>query len=1613
MKKYFLLTIMLFIVARLSAQQQFDFTPSVTQGCTPLLVTFTNTTDPAIIADYRYEWVVEPGKFSTEIYQVENSYLKPGVYTAQMKVFDKKTNMLLETVSKTIQAFNDPDVQITSDKTESCVYKPFQFSITEKTSDSPIVSYMWIVSDGATYPMEAPYAHYFTYAGTHNVFCAVTDANGCTNRERHTISVKTYNDAPQTNFTVDKDRTCDPSLQVQFTNTSPADPNLAGFEWNFGDGSPVNSTTKSPSHRYNGYGTYYATLKNTSIHDCEAFASIAIQLIDYQPDFTISDAGKAIDGNKACHGTITFEGNATPAYPQTISYSWDYENGSSKGSGQTFSLTENTGGMKRMKLTVSNGVCEKTVTKTFEIETPLQISYTSTDEFYCKPTDVLYSATSNVPNSTFEWIINGDTIQGQTTRYYFADEGIYSDALTVTTPNGCTESISKPNNIELVFPVIDLSILTAESGCAPLDVTFGEVTTYNTERDEIVKVEWDFDYKNNTFTTDVTAFDQASWTYNTRGVYQTAVRATTKKGCVVYDFATDNPLTGEKEIVKVGNKPSADLIFPDTVMCASDDLKFLYKNGDDVNSPMNHFYDTLFVRYPHYEFPEDNPYGEPNSMFTAPKMRPELQSQLRDTIGPHYVFYMLSDHGCRSEEMQDYVEELNIPTTIHVHGPIIEMVSSGKDCINNYDYTYALSKKINVDYSSPNQYVNWYLQKFDRRGRLTPRWHIAHNEDTVYIDFKDTVHTHFGEPDGRGTYLITVVAYNGDEECYSDGTKCECSDSVSYLTTITELRIDFTISNPTPCLNGEAFIQLGANAQDVDRYETYWVKNKGAFNEERRQIDTAFYFDNKNIRYVEVETGDRYYPECRGSMRVPVKVYKPEAGFIATITSDCLPFTTVFSDTTRWDTDTTIVKREWYFGNGTPWQGSDSVHTVLYEYESFVSPSLTVYDILGCYDTRTKQDYIKPIVPNSKFIVTTPQLCLNHNAIITRDLNNPYYDNNIHKFTWDFGDGTIVQGDNIVNAEYIKSDTVRHRYTQESVPGVFNISLTAYSKSPIDPNRECEATTAATIEVKDASAQIMIRDMDKCKEPGQVFIVYIDNNWYSGKYNSAEWFKIDNNKRTLVSNASTPRAITFLNYGMQSIELITRSDYYGCELDTKTAEIFVPGYEVEFEANKYLVCVGEDVTFTRTRAVSVDNYTSYWSFGDGVLNFTDLKQAVHAYSTLPDTENKRFRVQYIVDAPNCKPQDIFRLIELHPVEANFLRGIDDLDEVGCAPHTVNFINTSVGVKNNTYKWNFGDGTTSTEKNPIHTFVSRDEPYEVSLAIEGVACNDERTKKIYFYPKPYVQFDYDSLLCVGESTTIKAQGDFSTIAWKPAQYFSDPNSAITLYTPRQTGRAYAEIISQYGCVEHDSLYVFVQQRPRYQGAPDSALLYYRTPTQLMLTARPDSKLIAGQIYNVNNTPMEGVFYEWSPSDYLSCTHCISPNIHLECGTPGYPSCLDFPLEVQYRIYMYDTLGCFEENAYIQFQIVIETKAALPQAFTPNGDGNNDIAFVRGWGIKEFLEVKIYNRWGQLLFESNDLNHGWNGRYNGEDQPMETYSYTIRYIDSKDKEQFVKGYITLIR
>ena len=1551
-KLLFFIINLFFVASQLSAQT-FDFTADRTQGCTPLQVTFTNTTDIAYRNNYHYEWTVEPTKFSTEIDSVYNTYITPGQYTIIMRAYDIDNN-LVSTITKTdyITAFRDPDVTILSDKQEDCEFKPFQFSIGTVTSDAPLVDYTWVISDGTSYDGEVPPAHYFTYAGDFDIIVAVKDANGCTNRIRNKISVKTYNDYPSVNFTPSAQITCENTLNVTFTNSTPPT-NVASMNWSFGDG--VTSTVVSPSHTYNGFGNYTAQLTATSNNGCSRTVSRSIQLVDYRPDFTIVDASKTITtSNKACPGTITFIDATSPA--GTITYAWDLENnGSTDATTRNYMTSITTPGNHQIKLTVNNGICTKSITKTFEVEPELVISYEPDNLFICEiPASVNYNATSNIPNTEFQWIINGiDTIINNNFNYIYSAEGFFTDAVYATSPNSCKTDVIKPNNIEIAIPHVYIVPHSATSGCVPLSTSFDTIIQYNTSSDFVENVKWDF---KNDGIFEVEGTSPVTYIYDETGEFDAIVKIETNKGC----DDTDG------ELILVGDTPNGTVSLSDSVICANMPI-FATFTPDDPNRYTT-IYDNISITFT----PEvPNSYPPPANGSIAPTLNPEIQVILDDSIGVHNLSYVINDHGCD--------ESFTDPQKVRVKGPIIKIGGTNADCENPYNYSYFLTKKINVEY------MNWYIEKISGSNQFSPRI-FATDLDTVTIDFNDASL-------GRGNYNIYAIAHNDADGCtYS---------SNELITQVRDIQANFNLATYTPCLGDTAIFSI--NGQDAA--QSFWYRPYDTLITWpiRAGEDSIFYiFNSTEIKDVTIYSID--VNNCYDTITKPVKVYQPHAYFFADIISDCLPFQSAYTDTTV--SDTTIISRFWDFGNGETLAGNQTTYSTEYNSEGLRSPSLIVTDILGCKDTIVKSNYIRPVVPNSRFVVAHPKVCLNHDAQFIRNTTNPNYDNNIHRYEWDFGDGSTDAGS--------LQDTVPHTYTAES--NAYNVRLTAYSMSP--EGNECVSTSTGVVEVKEVSAIIDIAEMDLCKEPGEKFIVYLDNSWYrqtvfpyAYRYTTVNWTKIDGGVSKYIGNSQSTRVVTYDNYGDQTLILETTSPYYGCEEDSVAVTIEVPGYEARIIADKDEVCVKEDVTFTLVDTVNIYRYNRYWEFGDGNTNNTDFDGVVHSYTSLAESIDNTFKIQFIIDAPNCRPRDIFTNVTVYPVLADFNRGINDTDTIGCAPFSVHLFNESEGAA--TYVWDFGDGTTSTAMNPTHTFPKIDTVYNVRISVTSSICNDFLEKPVSTHPFADVDFALDSSLCVGSSTPIVATGDFTTISWTPARYFTDPNAASTTVTPTFSGYVTANVETQYECPSKDSVYIFVQQYPVYQGAPDSLLLYYFTPDSLRLTTRPDGQIIAGQLYNVNNTPIAGVYYTWTPDTYLSCNDCPSPNIDLQCGTPTRPSCIDFPETVQYTIYMTDSLGCFENEASILFNIVIKSKAALPEAFSPNTDGENDFAFVRGWGVKEFLEVRIYNRWGQLVYSSTDMYEGWDGTYKGEPQAMDTYAYTIRYIDTKDEEQFVKGYITLLR
>jgi gliding motility-associated-like protein len=144
---------------------------------------------------------------------------------------------------------------------------------------------------------------------------------------------------------------------------------------------------------------------------------------------------------------------------------------------------------------------------------------------------------------------------------------------------------------------------------------------------------------------------------------------------------------------------------------------------------------------------------------------------------------------------------------------------------------------------------------------------------------------------------------------------------------------------------------------------------------------------------------------------------------------------------------------------------------------------------------------------------------------------------------------------------------------------------------------------------------------------------------------------------------------------------------------------------------------------------------------------------------------------------------------------------------------------------------------------------------------------------------------------------------------------------------------------------------------------------------------------------------GQNYSWSPAGLLN-----NPNISSPTGSIS--SATVFILQV------FDDIGCSDlDSVYVK--ALSGPQLYVPSAFTPNGDGLNDIFRPINVGIPIITEFSIYNRFGKKVFETSDSKKGWDGNYNGVKQPMSNYVWIVRGIDRDNKSLQKKGNVLLIR
>jgi gliding motility-associated-like protein len=400
------------------------------------------------------------------------------------------------------------------------------------------------------------------------------------------------------------------------------------------------------------------------------------------------------------------------------------------------------------------------------------------------------------------------------------------------------------------------------------------------------------------------------------------------------------------------------------------------------------------------------------------------------------------------------------------------------------------------------------------------------------------------------------------------------------------------------------------------------------------------------------------------------------------------------------------------------------------------------------------------------------------------------------------------------------------------------------------------------------------------------------------------------------------------------------------------------------------------------------NATSYeWAFGDG--NNSTSAAPTHVYTTVGT-----YMARLIAINPNaCKVRDTVFIainVDTNRADANFTAQVLD----SCGPYRVNFVNTSQysntpGAQGFTrFLWLFGDGGSSTAVNPgVHAYADTG-TYNVLLIMrDSTACNSpdtmRRTIRINGF-RVRAGFNAPSGCITSSLGFVSTSTNASSLLWR----FGDGttgNTASPIHTYAVAGTYTVTLIASNGgsCNKADS----VTQTVQVKASPIAD--FYFEP----VIPEPNMPI---QFFN---TSVNAVSYFWGFGDGTNSVD-LSPS-HLFKRTGTYEVCLTAT----------SADGCVDMICK-NVDADIHAAADVPTAFSPNGDGSNDILYVRGAAM-ETLDFRVYNRWGELVFQTTNQEVGWDGTYKGKPAEVDAYAFvlSVSFIDGKSLQK--TGNVTLLR
>lgn len=398
-------------------------------------------------------------------------------------------------------------------------------------------------------------------------------------------------------------------------------------------------------------------------------------------------------------------------------------------------------------------------------------------------------------------------------------------------------------------------------------------------------------------------------------------------------------------------------------------------------------------------------------------------------------------------------------------------------------------------------------------------------------------------------------------------------------------------------------------------------------------------------------------------------------------------------------------------------------------------------------------------------------------------------------------------------------------------------------------------------------------------------------------------------------------------------------------------------------------------TFTNTSDVKAKS-DYVWTFSNGFT--TTDSNAVYTF-----TEPGIYTIKLLaIDTSTCNGMDS---IEKQIIILN--NSTSTLPEITICQSAKTQIGMPPSPDQVTYEWDYDPSLNETGvPNP---FASPDSTTTYTLKITKGICTDTVMQTVVVFSDA-VEVQASVATCPGDTVALKATnskpGQTLNYYWSPeGLIIAGQGSSSPLVSPSNDTTFTVLVTNQLGCTYTGNVFVdVVSKLPSVSASAHPYSIPYSDTSQLEITG-------------------EGIFrFVWEYDETLSDTSSANP--------------LAFPLETTiYRVYAEDENGCTVSDTVIVYVYRTPCKDGgvfLPNAFSPNGDGVNDVLRVRSLRVTE-LYLAVYDRWGQLMFETDDQNKTWDGTYGGKPLDSGVFGYYMKAKCDSGEVIEKRGNISLLR